>query len=323
MTPDDLQHYDPDAYRMSLGDHLEELRKRIILGLIGLAVGFGVCAAWGREVIQIFCRPLIDVLVEKNINPQLYFTSAGDAFTVYLKITMICGAIVASPWIVWQLWLFIAAGLYPRERKAMWRYAPVSIGLLLAGVAFCFWVVLPLVLRFFIEFGEQIPLDLWSTLPDAATTLPAASTVPAIAGDPAALQPYQIWFDTLQQRLKFSPPNAEGVPQIMVIPFGPQSLVSPMIMLPDYIDMVLKWLLIFGVAFQLPLVTMAVARLGLVDVASLKRFRRYAYVGLAVVSSMLMPDVFSGTLMLLVPLWLLYELGIFLARDPRGKSGES
>src|SRR5690554_5854676 len=111
---------DPELYRMSLGDHLEELRKRIIYALIGLVVAAAVCAFWGQRVIQFFCQPLIDVLVEKGISPQLYFTSAGDAFTVYLKITMISAAVIASPWIIWQLWLFVAAGLYPHERRAVW-----------------------------------------------------------------------------------------------------------------------------------------------------------------------------------------------------------
>jgi sec-independent protein translocase protein TatC len=100
----------------------------------------------------------------------------------------------------------------------------------------------------------------------------------------------------------------------MVIQYGPESLVTPFIALPDYIDMVLMWLLIFGLAFQLPLVTMAIVRVGVVEVQSLARLRRYVYMGLAIVSAMLMPDLFSGTLALMVPLCLLYEFGLLLAR---------
>jgi sec-independent protein translocase protein TatC len=274
-----------------------------------------VCGIYGQQVIEFFCRPLVSVLLEQHINPQLYFTAAGDPFTVYLKITMVSAGVLASPWIVWQLWLFVAAGLYPKERKAIWRYAPLSIGLLTAGVLFCFLVVLPTALRFFIVFGGQMNIHLPENVAPP-TTMPAV-TVPTLAGDPAAPVPYQIWFDTLQQRLKLAVPDEHGVIQNMVVMVGPQALVSPLITLPDYIDMVLMWLMVFGLAFQLPLVSLAVARLGIVSVEDLSRFRRYVYVILAIVSAMLMPDVFSGTLALMVPLCLLYEFGILLARMGR------
>ena len=146
----------PEEYRMSLGDHLEELRKRIIYALLGFFVAGVFCAIYAQHVISFFCRPLVNALVARQISPQLYFTSAGDPFTVYLKITVISAAVIAAPWIVWQLWLFIAAGLYPKERRAIWRYAPLSLTLLLAGVVFCYSVVLPMSLRFFISFPEQM-----------------------------------------------------------------------------------------------------------------------------------------------------------------------
>lgn len=299
---------------MSLGDHLEELRKRIILGLLGFIAAGVVCAIFGREVIAFFARPLITVLIEQHISPQLYFTSAGDPFTVYLRITMVCAAVIAAPWIVWQLWLFVAAGLYPKERKAVWRFAPVSILLLIAGILFCFFVVLPISLRFFITFGEEMNLR----FPDSPTTAPVAQVtpflIPASAGTPANLQPYQMWFDTLQQRMKFALPDGAGALQNMVLHYGPESLVSPMITLPDYINMVLLWLIIFGLAFQMPLVVMALIRIGLVEPADLAKFRKYVYVAIAVICSMLMPDLFSGTLLLMIPLCLLYELGILMGK---------
>lgn len=305
---------DPDQYRMSLGDHLEELRRRLMYAIGGLIAAVAVCALFGQHVIEFFCRPLTSALAAQQINPQLIYTSAGDPFTVYMKITLISGAVLASPWIIWQLWLFIAAGLYPHERKAIWRYAPLSIALLLAGIVFCYTVVFPTTLRFFFAFGNGMSLQ----LPTTSTTVPAGDTpipaIPSFPGDPDSLRPYQTWFNTAQQRLKFALPDATGQLHKMVIQYGPESLVTPFIALPDYIDMVLMWLLIFGLAFQLPLVTMAVVRVGVVEVQSLARLRRYVYMGLAIVSAMLMPDLFSGTLALMVPLCLLYEFGLLLAR---------
>ena len=314
---------DPEQYRMSLGDHLEELRKRIFLALLGFIVAAVACSIWGQNVIQFFCQPLVNVLAEQRISPQLYFTSAGDPFTVYLKITMIAAAVISGPWIIWQLWLFVAAGLYPRERKAIWSFAPLSIALLLSGVVFCYMVVLPLSLRFFITFSGGIELELPRHASNLPTTAPVVMTFPVYAGDPAAPVPFQYWFDSTQQRLKLAVPDDAGNLATMVIQYGPQSLVSPLITLPDYIDMVLLWLLIFGLAFQLPLATMALIKIGLFAPADLAKMRKYVYVGLAVLCSMLMPDVFSGTLMLMIPLCLLYELGIILGRLSLRKRAKS
>lgn len=305
---------DPDQYRMTLGEHLEELRKRIIYALLGFIVVGAVCAIWGQKVIQFFCQPLVNVLVEQRISPQLYFTAAGDPFTVYMKITVIAAAVIAGPWIIWQLWLFVAAGLYPRERRAIWSFAPLSIALLVAGVAFCYMVVLPISLRFFITFSGGIDLELPRHVTSLPTTAPAVMTFPVYEGDPASPVPYQYWFDSLQQRLKLAVPDDVGNLHTMVIQYGPQSLVSPLITLPDYIDMVLLWLLIFGLAFQLPLATMALIKIGLFSPADLSNMRKYVYVGVTILCSIIMPDVFSGTLLLMIPLCLLYELGILLGR---------
>lgn len=307
---------DPDEYRMSLGEHLEELRRRLMYALGGLLVAVFACALLGQHVIEFFCRPLTNALVEQQINPQLIYTSAGDPFSVYLKISLISGAVIASPWIVWQLWLFVASGLYPNERKAIWRYAPLSIALLIAGTVFCYLVVFPTTLRFFFSFGNAMSLQMPTTNVSVSPESGGATlmTVPSLPGDPESLRPFQMWFNTAQQRMKFAAPDSSGKLHKMVLQYGPESLVTPFIALPDYIDMVLLWLLIFGLAFQLPLVIMALARVGIVSIKDLSHFRRYVYMILAIISAMLMPDVFSGTLALAVPLCLLYELGILLAR---------
>lgn len=309
--PTENDPHDPDQVRMSLGDHLEELRFRIIRALWGFAVAAILCSIYGEQTIALFCRPLIQALLKAQVNPQMYFTSAGDVFGVYIDITTISSLVVASPWIIWQLWQFVGAGLYTKERKAIWRYAPLSIFLMLAGVAMCYFVVLPLALHFFITFGGNIPLNLPTQV--AAPTTQPAMTVPVLPGDPANPVAYQLWFDSLQQRLKFALPDAQGVVQTMVIPFGPKGMVAPLITLPEYVAMVLRWLLVFAVAFQLPLVTLAVVSIGLVELATLRRFRKYVYFALMVISAILIPELLSGMLALMLPLWGLYELGIGLA----------
>ncbi|WP_010582601.1 twin-arginine translocase subunit TatC [Schlesneria paludicola] len=79
-----------------------------------------------------------------------------EAFMTYMKVSFIAGLIVSSPWIFYQLWLFVAAGLYPHERKYVHTYLPMSIGLFLGGVSFCFYAVLPVVLDFLLGFNSRI-----------------------------------------------------------------------------------------------------------------------------------------------------------------------
>jgi sec-independent protein translocase protein TatC len=309
MPPKRRADFDPHQYQMSIGDHLEELRRRILLGLAGLLPAAIVCLIFGQQIVYILCRPLIIALQKNDINPQLYTHEAQDAFMVYVKICFIAAGALAGPWIIYQIWQFVAAGLYPRERHYVTKYIPLSVTLLFCGMLFVYFIVLPWSLEFFIKFAADIPLPMSShTAVDIPATRP--SYVQSLNGDPPSPGEYQIWFDASQDRLKFF---CRG--KVRVIPFGPANLINTQFTLPDYLDLVLRLLLTFGLAFQLPLVVMALARLGIVELATLKKWRRYVYFGLSVLAASLAPgDVVTATLALLAPLILLYELGIFLAR---------
>ena len=106
---------------MTIGEHLEELRRRLILSLIGFGIVFGVCLLFGQQVMAAFCRPLISVLQQYEVNPQIYFTQVSDPFMVFIKVSLVSACAIAAPWMVYQLWLFVAAGLYPHERKIVTR----------------------------------------------------------------------------------------------------------------------------------------------------------------------------------------------------------
>ncbi len=300
----------PDDFQMSIGDHLEELRRRILLGLLGLVPAALVCLIYGQQILAVLCRPLTSALLKYDISPQLYTDELADGFMVYIKISFIAAIAIAGPWIIYQLWKFVGAGLYPHERRYVTKYIPLSIALLFAGLAFVYFLVLPLSLQFFIGFTSDIPLrmPLAEKVHASATTQP--TFVQAVAGNPGHPADLQMWFDTTQSRLKMFIGN-----KIRVIPFGPDNLVGTHFTLPDYLDLVLQLLLTFGLAFQLPLVVMALARIGIVEVATLRKLRRYVYLGLSMLAAALAPgDVVTATIALLVPLVLLYELGIFLAR---------
>jgi len=305
------QDFNPHDFQMSIGDHLEELRRRILLGIIGLIPALLVCFLFGRYILGFLCRPLLRSLQKYDINPQLSSMQIADAFMVYMKVSLIAAMAIAGPWIIYQLWLFVSAGLYPAERKYITKYIPLSIILLFCGMAFVYYVVLPFSLQFFIGFTTDFPLQMPAYIDAAhapATTQP--SYIQAIAGNPQHPAEFQLWFDTVQHRIKIF---VSG--NVRVIPFGPDNLLTTAFTLPDYLDLVLQLLLTFGLAFQLPIVVMVLARIGLVEIATFQKWRRYVYLGLSMLAAALAPgDVATATVALLVPLIFLYEFGIFLAK---------
>ena len=302
--------FDPEAYRMTLGDHLEELRRRLIYAMVGFAVATALCLFFGSDVLSIFCRPLVETLQSKEVNPQLVMNNVGDGFRVYLEISLICACVIASPWMIWQLWQFVAAGLYPNERETITRYVPLSVGLLIAGDLFVYYLILPLTLQFFIGFGLSIPLPHPShPYPPPAASQPAFPQVPSLGYEPVNPPDHALWYDTVDRQLKIVIGG-----QSRVIPFGSDNLIRTDITLPDYIDLVLSTLLIFGLSFQLPLVVLALTRVNVVDVPTLRRIRRMVYFGLAVLACVAIGgDAVTAATGLLGPLIFLYELGIWLS----------
>ncbi|HEY1686075.1 MAG TPA: twin-arginine translocase subunit TatC [Tepidisphaeraceae bacterium] len=301
---------DPDQYRMSIGDHLEDLRRRLLLGIIGFVIAFVGCCLCGEQVIAIFCRPLLIAMRNANVNTQIVYTEISEPFMVYMEISMISALAIASPWILYQLWQFIAAGLYPRERKYVTKYLPLSVTLLIGGMVFLYFVVLPISMEFFLKFSSELPLRMPSEAVQV-TQIPNSQPVvklPFYIGDPPHPQEGQMWIDATQHRVKF---YFDGAARVM--PFGSDNLATPMITMSEYIDMVVQMLLAFGIAFQLPLVVMALVRIGIVEMMTLRRMRRIVYFGMVILAAMIIPDVVTGMFALLLPLILLYEFGIWLA----------
>jgi sec-independent protein translocase protein TatC len=301
--------FDPDEYRMSLGEHLEELRMRLMLGLGVFFLVAIVCLAFGEHVTRFFLRPLEVAQIRTHQSQQIYYTEAAESFTVMIKASLIVATAVSSPWLLYQLWQFVAAGLYPKERKYVTKYLPLSITLLIVGMVFLYLFVLPLMLEFFLTFGMGDPMHTGNTVDAHAATQPAF-VVPRYDGDPPKPLEGQMWIDGSQHRLKFV---SEGA--LCVIPYGNAGSAMPLITLATYIDMVINLLLSFGLAFQMPLVVLALVRIGIVDVPALKKMRRIVYFSMSIVSAFIVPDVVTGMIALMVPLILLFEMGLWLARD--------
>ncbi|HEX8323694.1 MAG TPA: twin-arginine translocase subunit TatC [Tepidisphaeraceae bacterium] len=308
MAEPPVSSFDPDAYRMTLGDHLEELRRRLIQALLGFAIAAVFCLIFGTTVVSYFCKPLIDALKQSDVNPQLYTNNVGDVFSIYLQISMICACVIASPWMVWQLWLFVAAGLYPNERKTITRYVPLSITLLIVGDLFVYYVILPLTLQFFLAFSLSIPLPLDTTIMPASTQPVNVLQIPSLPGTPASPPELGMWYDSMQQRLKIV---VDG--KVRMLPFGPESLVAPQFQLPDYIDLVLNMLVVFGLSFQLPLIVLTLVKVGILEVEQLRALRKTIYFVMGIISAVITPgDAITATVGLMLPLCLLFEFGVLL-----------
>src|SRR3954467_8649697 len=88
----------------------------------------------------------------------MVYNEVGEPFMVFIQISLITAAVFAAPWMLYQMWMFIATGLYPHERKWVTRYIPLSISLLISGMLFVYFLVLPWPVKFFVDFGNSIPL---------------------------------------------------------------------------------------------------------------------------------------------------------------------
>jgi len=235
----------PHETTMSLGDHLEELRGRLISAIIGLVIALVICLCFGKYIVAFIEKPYIDAMGE---DAKLQSIAPAEGIISYMKIGLIAGVILASPWIFYQLWQFVAAGLYPHEKKYVYKSIPFSAGLFITGALFFILVIAPQTLKFFVLFNER--------------------------------------FLGVKSNFTFA----------------------------NYISFIGMLTLIFGLAFQTPIAIFVLYKTGLVSITDFRKFRKYVIFGIIVVASAVIPgsDPFS-LFALVVPMVLLYELGIMLS----------
>ena len=307
---------DPLDTTMSLGDHLEELRARLILAILGLLVGSIICLFFGTKIIGFIQGPFnremkryakkqvvhfqapwtylsdkffsnillaiesdpnapeidpnavayarkiytdtvealaedpnyMDTLAEvhSSASGKLIVIGPADAFIGFMKISLIAGLIISSPWVFYQLWMFIGAGLYENERKYVHTAVPFSTGLFVIGALFFLFVVAPLSLRFFLTFGHYIGVT-------------------------------STW--TFQK----------------------------------YVSFVTMCMLVFGLGFQTPIAIFVLNRTGLVSIAALKSSRKYVIIAMFALAAIATPPDVISQITLAIPLYALFELGILLS----------
>lgn len=240
---------------MSFWEHLDELRARLMRCLWIFMIGFGVFFFNHKSIpfleisltdrVMAFLRePLFAVMPADK--QSLYFTSLFENFFVHLKIAAYSTLFCFSPFFFYQLWAFIAPGLYPRERKYVVPFVSAATFFFLVGAGFAYFVLFPVGFKYFVQFG------------------------------------------------------------------GPGE--TAMLTMDSYYSTCLKLMLLFGVAFELPVLLSLLGFLGVVDDRDLRTHRRSAIIGITVVSALFAPPDAVSMLILMAPLILMYEGSIYVVR---------
>ncbi len=140
---------------MSFLAHLEELRMRIIKALMAVAVGFLACWYYADRIYAWVQRPIVEALRHNGLEQKLVYLNPTEPFNMYLKVGFIAGLFVASPFILYQVWAFIAPGLYRHEKRYVMPFMVSTVFLFLAGGYFGYRVVYPAALDFLVGYGRQ------------------------------------------------------------------------------------------------------------------------------------------------------------------------
>jgi sec-independent protein translocase protein TatC len=222
--------------------HLVELRSRVLRSLVAVIVIFLPLFYFANDIYGFVSEPLRAFLPE---GATMIATEVASPFLTPFKLTLVLAIFIAIPYILHQIWSFIAPGLYKNEKRVAFPLLISSILLFYAGIAFAFYVVFPLVFGFFTS----------------------------------------------------------------VAPEG----VTVMTDINKYLDFVLKLFFAFGIAFEIPIATILLVWTGATDVASLRKKRAYVVVGCFVVGMLLTPPDIISQVLLALPMWLLYEIGIIFS----------
>ena len=226
-----------------LKPHIADLRKRLMVSAASLIVTFFICFFFYEPILGWMMVPVEAVLPP---NSQMVAVEIQETFFTALKVAFFSGFIISLPVIFWQLWLFLAPGLYEHEKKLVVPFVFFATLMFLIGASFAYWVVVPFGFEFLVNFGSAV-----------VTVLPSIG---------------------------------------------------------KYVGFFTKLLFGFGIAFELPVITFFLAKIGLVDDRMLKDFFKYAVVLIFILASLLTPPDVLTQFLMAGPLILLYGVSIYIAK---------
>ncbi|MBN1765637.1 MAG: twin-arginine translocase subunit TatC [Sedimentisphaerales bacterium] len=288
--------------RMSFGDHLLELRARMIKSIYGLLAGFVFCLIFSDEIISFITIPMLVALRISGLEPQLYVSMAPEAFMTYIKVALYCGIFVSAPWVFYQMWGFVAAGLYPHERRYVNIFAPFSAGLFILGGVFFIIVVAPVSFNFFVNFSQKMQTPSLSR--DSVMT----RIMMKVVGETFEV------LDT-DSRDNDTTDQDDGSPtdNKPLVDFK-KPLIKPIFTLQQYVTLVAWLAVVFGLAFQMPLAVFLLGRLSIVSLQTLGAMRKYVLFSIFIVAALITPPDVVSQVALGLPMYALYEVGILMLR---------
>lgn len=319
------KRHQTDPQLMSFGDHLEELRHRILLSL-ALPIPLSVLTfLMSEKLIEWLVLPLYRVQKEYDLPYKVQALSPPEILITQIKLSLIAALLLSAPWLLWQVWLFISPGLYQRERRFVYLLIPGSAILTVCGVALMYFVMLPLMLYVLVGIGtglqigpDQPPID-----PRIQAIIEKADPIELRYQHPVSPEADHLWLLWTDQKLYGSVLDEDGEIQIIQVPPPAESILSQQFHISKYIGFVLILMVGIVIAFQTPLVVLLLGWVGIASPAWLRRNRKYALLICGVVSAIITPADALSMLVMLAPLYGLYELGIVLLRiAPASKVAE-
>ncbi|QFT99538.1 Sec-independent protein translocase protein TatC [Roseovarius sp. THAF8] len=282
---------DDDDIEMSsapLIEHLAELRTRLIRSVLAFLVGIVLAFVVAEPILEFLLGPIEATLrTLGDPSPTLQYTSPQEYLFTLFRISMVFGFMLAFPVIAAQMWRFVAPGLYRNEKAAFLPFIVASPIMFLLGAAFAHFVVTPLAMNFFLGFA-----DVSSIFANLLTG--AIGEVETVADPNLPVVP-----DNLGAVV---PETDEG---IRITFFGKVN---------ESLDITLKFIMAFGICFQLPVLLTLMGKAGLVSAEGLGGVRKYAMVGILVLAALVTPPDVVTQLILFTVVYGLYEISIFLVR---------
>lgn len=232
---------------MPFTSHLAELRSRLVKSVLAIAVAFVACFAVADEIFAVLAAPLRRLHID---GLMLIGTAVAEAFFTKMKVSFVAALMLSSPVLFWQLWQFVAPGLYEHEKRYTRSFVLFGSFFFAAGAGFCYWVVIQEGLEFLLQRYEAIH-------------------------------------------------------------------IQPLVQVADYLSLVSRLVLAFGIMFELPVLAFFLARAGVIDHRLLIRHSRYALLGIALFAAILTPPDLISQLFLMLPLLILYGVSIAVAYAAR------
>ncbi len=258
MTTDDL-----DASTAPLIEHLTELRQRLIYSVSAFIVGMIICFTVWNPIFNFLTHPLCSAMALKGHSDcGLILIKLQEGFFVAISISLAGGLVLSFPFIAFQLWRFVAPGLYKSEKGAFLPFLIASPFMFFLGAAFAYFVVTPLAFDFFLGFQQA-----GSVLGD--TTAEEGNAIAGIAFQGSA---------------------------------------------QEYLSLTIKFIVAFGICFQLPVLLTLLGKAGIVSSEGLANVRKYAVVAILILAAIVTPPDIITQVILFAVVYGLYEISIFLVR---------